>query len=105
MRRFSRSWRRRRGPGGHSTFDRRCSIECWLRPVWREEKNALRTREIGVNRAVETCLDEDVMLALLARRSTNLADVQMHLERCAECRAVFAELVKSSRPPVPRARA
>ena len=79
------------------------SIECGLRPVWPPQKNALRTSHL------ETCLDEDVMLALLARRATNLAEVEGHLDRCAECRGVFAELVRASRPSgvsssVPRAR-
>lgn len=80
------------------------SIEWRIRPVWLRHENALDTSR------VETCLDEDVMLSLLARRATNLAEVESHLDRCAECRGVFAELVRASRPPsavassVPRAR-
>jgi serine/threonine protein kinase len=56
---------------------------------------------------VETCLDEDTMLALVARRTTNLAEVEGHLDRCGECRHVLAELVRGSRSAtarVPRAR-
>ena len=47
------------------------------------------------------------MLALVARRTTNLAEVEGHLDRCGECRGVLAELVRASRGPtshVPRAR-
>lgn len=54
---------------------------------------------------MDPCLDEDVMLALVSRRATNLAEVQDHLDRCSECRGVFAELVRATRSSaVPRAR-
>ena len=47
------------------------------------------------------------MLALVASRSTKLAEVEGHLDRCGECRGVLAELVRASRSStdhVPRAR-
>jgi serine/threonine-protein kinase len=52
--------------------------------------------------SVETCLDEDALFALVSRRATNLVHAQSHLDRCCECRGVFAELVRASRPSVPR---
>ena len=47
------------------------------------------------------------MLALVGRRTTNLAEVAGHLDRCGECRGVLAELIRASRSSttrVPRAR-
>ena len=37
-------------------------------------------------------------------QSFERSEVQGHLDRCAECGAVFAELVKAARPAVPRGR-
>ncbi len=44
------------------------------------------------------------MLALVARRTTNLAEVEGHLDRCGECRGVLAELIRGSRSSTERAR-
>jgi serine/threonine protein kinase len=70
--------------------------------VARSEKRASEATGSGVKTSLETCLDEDTMLALVARRIPNLAEVEGHLDRCGECRGVLAELVRASRSSTTR---